>query len=208
MADNTYMGRVFLAPKYYTKVPDQCELWVNFGWNSKRNQMFPDYYPAFAPACTAEQYSALAKEIKTYLDQNGSDLQYASCMMCLCMTCPCIFWPCCCAMSMQANAITKEVRTIIETMSKGWTLPARLEFCQFSQRVCGEEVAKDHLGRDLETTIGSDAGVTPVWPPLGYNLVITVGGGDEFRRGWGAAGAVPLVEGMMVYGRPVAAPAN
>lgn len=208
MENSKWQGRVYLAPKPFTRRPDECELWLNFGAVVKGEQKFPDYLPYFAPSCTAEQYAALVRELKTLLDEKGHEDDFRL--------------VCCCRFNFNVlhegkeslQALLKELNTLVAQNTKAWARPARLEAKRGPEHWSGgadwrpEYTTSDHLGKKLESDSGSCGKPQACWPPPGLNLVLVVGGGDEFRRSWGAAGAIPRQEGMLAYTSKIGQPSN
>ncbi len=68
LADTSYMGRIFLAPRSETRgVTDQNLIYVNIGWVTKGNQKFPPYQAdIMGSTISLHQYQKLEADITSY----------------------------------------------------------------------------------------------------------------------------------------------
>ena len=69
----SYMSRIYLAPRSVHPA-DGTELWINFGWNTKGNVMFPEWIPALNSVCSKDEYDRLAMRVRDYVNKNGLDM--------------------------------------------------------------------------------------------------------------------------------------
>jgi len=194
-----FYGKIFLAPPTGNVPVQHTELWINFGWNTKGNQLFPEYQLFLAPVCSNERYDALMREIKAYLDANGIDLCCVNCTVACCMAgCPCIVWPCFWALKCQADKITAKLSELVDDAKIGGPVPPRLQLVQATSP--GADVpshkAYDHFGQPCMgrfETSGKQVSTysAPTWPPRGYSIIVTVPG-TELRAAWPRADVIPV----------------
>ena len=174
--DKKFMGRIMLAPNK-VQPADGTLLYINFGWNTEGNQSYPEYLPALAPTVSKEDYNALMTQIKEYLDANGISMCLVTTGMVLA---PCVIGCFFCGMAaMKANQITADLKAKVAA-APGWSPVARLELSQVStpQGNTPEFMAFDQYGSPVMGNFGGGKNRSsypaPAWPPLGYNIVVTV----------------------------------
>mgnify|MGYP004206264627 CR=1 FL=1 len=66
---STFWGRAIIGPE---GTDASGELWINFGWNTKGNQLFPAFPDELTGHAVSEaQYERLQSQIKQLMDEKG-----------------------------------------------------------------------------------------------------------------------------------------
>ena len=188
------MGRIYMKPLGQSR-GQNAELYVNIGWNTSGNQIYPPYDPRLAAACTEAQYNDLINACKEYMDSNTVPFPAMMCCMICGIYCLCI--PCCCIYAW-AKGFTKGLKDIIDKKTDEWSYPVRLALMEVGGHVAQlpDQMAYDQYGQPLFVT--GKHGMHAAWPPLGYNLIIVLPmKAEEFAPQWvPAAIAAPTQIGM------------
>lgn len=215
MADHGQLGRAFLAPRSRTQDPyNRCEIWLSFstdGGLEGRGKIacrFPPYSPAFASSCTPQQYTALVDELSSLLYK--SDWGDCFSVVNFCQLC-CV--PCFVGGYMRDNVLSG-VQKILDSKTKDWAIPPRLhhascDWLPSTRSIGAHEAARDLAGEILIETyeLTDETASHPCWPPTGLSLVLPIPFGDDFRRQWFPAEAVPAPvqqHQMVGFAQPVA----
>ena len=145
-----YMGKIFLAPMSQQPKSDGTTLYINIGFNSQGNQVFPAWIPALEPAVGKEAYDALMAKLKSYLDANGVDncLMYTSCILAPL----CIGLICCGIMAAQGSKITGDLKEMAEKES--WVSSLILTQMASPQAQTPDFTAYDQYGAPLKALFG------------------------------------------------------
>ena len=178
MTDKTFMGRVFLPP-----APSQ-ELHINIGWHFANAQTYPEWMPIFEEAISKAEYDALIGKIKGYLEKNKVDAGLPLCGM---FTVCCFGIGCCILgyVASKASQITNDLKKIAEEHSG-----ARIELVQYAPATArtAETMGVDQYGQPcIAGGSGRRRGpaqTRPVWPPLGYNIVLKAPASFDLRSVW------------------------
>jgi hypothetical protein len=191
-----FMGRAFLIPQ--DKAPQgQTVLYLNFGFNSVGNQVFPTYRDAiYGQYFSAEQYSRVTSRIKEYIDQHGTNvccgklaIMLASMSVCV-LSCPM------CYLHYKVGEIDNQLQKIIQEESSDWKCDARLVRHDACHPVARSPVTMgyDETGTALEyQSPQGNANQSPVWPPLGYNIILTIQG-TTLRTRWSQLSIDPAIK--------------
>lgn len=195
-----FTGWVLLAPKEGTP-SGKCELWANLGgvnvglapMSQAEISTVPPYLAVFSSACTQEQYLSLVAEIKAEMVRGVGHVE-PGCCGCFGGHGPASYeeW--------QARQQVKasEVDQLIKEKTTAWAFAPRLEHVGGGQmkEVKADNAALNHLGEKCEYWFrneeNSDGHWAPCWPPRGFNLVITINAGDDFRQQWPASAGAAL----------------
>ena len=110
----------------------------------------------------------------------------------------------CCGCKLKADAMTTQIRRIVQEGGWSGASPPEVKLCQASSPTgeTPEFMGIDHFGRPLEATTGSKNYTRhgPVWPPLGYNVIVRVPAEYQVAQRWpgasGLAAVCPLPKSM------------
>ena len=183
--DKTAAGRIFLAPG---TSPAAAEVWVNIGWETEGDQVYPSYVPQLADACSADQYQGLMDALRRVLKGSSVNVP-AYRVAALCFLCGgCCLW---CIMNANAQTLRGEVADAVAEHCRAWPAAARLEAVATAGPGAADRAGLDQWGKPL-VGAGPGGSQRPVWPPAGLNVVLTVPG-DAMRGHWPGPGVVPLV---------------
>lgn len=186
----TYMGRIFMKPLVQSR-GQNAELYINIGWNTSGNQLFPAYDARLALACSEEQYNDLMNALREYMAENSFNLCCCLCAMIMAPYTLCI--SCCIAHACTSN-YTNNLAQIAKDKTKGFSYPARVELMQVGGRAAmvPDQMAYDQYGQPLIVT--GKHGSHPQWPPLGYNVILILPmKAEEFAQQW-----IPSTQPMMI----------
>jgi hypothetical protein len=179
MADRSFMGKVYLAPRSEcakTGHPDKVLVYLNFGWVTKGNQQFPEYNAdIMGNTFKSFQYSELESSIKTYIDQHGITFGTAAGLSVCCMVMP-VF--CICIypyLSGKSKAVVNGVKEIVEKYNNQHGQHLRVQLCEYSSRVAMDDAGVDQNNITLSAK-DEDGNSYPTWPPLGLNIIFEVRG--------------------------------
>lgn len=198
------MGRSFVAPP--GKSPKGYhDVYVNIGSGLKSCLMFPPYLPILELACNAAQYDGLMEALKNKMKADAMDPCAVQCALLLAFgtfcICSCPF----CVVKMNEHALQGDVMNIIEQTTKGhgWGGGVKLKI-QYSANQAPETMdvcGVDQHGQLCRGTIAKSLEAA-VWPPLWYNVVISVPDPNgDFRARWlqmARGGGVGVVQAQVV----------
>jgi hypothetical protein len=184
VSSDVYMGRMFLLPPHLEK-DGQQELWINVGWNTDANRRFPDYVEIMAPVCSREQYNEFMRAVREYMDRNALDADLVTVSLLLCALCF-IPVPCLCLLAQQQR-FDPGLRELLQHVSKDFPVPVRLERVRINGEIVSVPPPTDQFGELLCYSTGEDRRVLIGWPPLGYNIVMSVPKSYDMRLHWPSA---------------------
>lgn len=183
------MGRIFLAPRDRGA---NDELYFNIGFNMTGGQKYPDWVPALEPVIPQKRHDEIMGKIKDYLDKNSIPANLPTIALCLSAVPCCCCAGCCicgCYIPSKAKSITKNLQMI------GLDYGVRVEVVERTDPTAqtDDAMAFDQYGRALQAMVGGSkhhAGqMKPVWPPLGYNVIMQVPANVDLRSSWGKGAA-------------------
>jgi hypothetical protein len=174
------MGRIFLAP---TGKHEDMEFWINFGWNTRGYQRFPDWIPELETVCSQGHYDALMADLREYLTSNSISF----CTSELSSTFFCLVLPLLMTRR-RASQIQQGIESIVDShkaliVSSG----LRFETVEQATTISRNVRAYDQFGEILEAAVGSGnygSRLHAVWPPLGYNLIFRFPADESLRSKW------------------------
>lgn len=180
--EKTYMGRIIYAPQH--DAPG--ELWLNIGWNSKDNQMWPTYPPHLQGHVSQADYDALKREFDTVIQEADIDpsktrlMCFGAMVCCQCCCCPCPLCALYYHMKSKTDKCDGKLQQIVAQHNGNWGGGLSMRRCDDTRPTARapEAMATDSAGRPLETYFrqGKHGGYTaPSWPPLGYNIIVAAG---------------------------------
>jgi hypothetical protein len=183
MISREYMGRMFMLPPEHEK--DGQELWINFGWNTADNRLFPSYHDVLAPICSQQQFDDLMRSVKDYAAEHSLNQCMAQSSLIMCMACclpvplVCVYW--------QVRQFNSGLEELLNAASQK-TFPVRVRY-KLTQAIKPATAAPppcDQFGRALQFTVSDEySSTTQVgWPPLGYNIIIDVPKDFNLRAHW------------------------
>ena len=137
-----------------------------------------------------KDYHALRDECLAYLHTQSIDpSEFVSAMM-LCAAC-CIFCPMM-ALNKKAKQITSDLQAIAARHAPRWAgASMSVELVQMASPTGSAACAIDQNGLPLVAT-DEDYGTRPVWPPLGYNVVLRTST-RELRNRWPQPGSAMVL---------------
>lgn len=166
----TYMGRIFLLPKDHLSSSNPEQIWINVGWNTDRNRLFPSYLQVFSSFLSQFQYDALMKDLKEYMDRNALNFCAATCALsCFILVFPLLI------VYLRAKKYTRGLQRLLEQRKKelGITVPIRLVLTQATHTKLIQPIT-DQYFKPLLLFSEEEPQGSPMWPPLGYNFIIDV----------------------------------
>lgn len=189
MQSKTYMGRIFLAP-VSASPPGKSTIYINIGWNTCGGQLYPEYSAEqiLQEICEEQQYNELKESLQSYLSSRGIP---ASCAVCSVLCLPCSL-PCCFLMMCAACCVTRGLKGIVADhgsgrigTSGGWRYPIRMVMPTAGMPTAHVEQSMgfDQYGNILMND-GGKRSPHPIWPPLGYNIVVDIPDDQELHKRW------------------------
>ncbi len=204
-----FMGRVFLVPE--DKAPQgETVVYMNFGFNSIGNQVLPMYRDhMFGQYFSEAQYNRVSTRIQQYLDQNGTNACCATVATKLAMSTLCLVSCPMCYIYYKVKAIDSQLQKIIQEECSQWKCDVKLmrnDQC-FEVASSSMTMSFDETGRALEHQFSRKANqiskgkeghqyatyTSPAWPPLGYNIIVTIQG-TELRTRWPKSTSAPAIQ--------------
>ncbi len=197
---NNFMGRVFLVPQNETP-QGKTVLYMNFGFNSVGNQLFPLYQDKLLGQYFSEaQYNRVSSRITEYLSQNGTSAScgmaaiFVAAMTMGIVSCPLCYVYC------KVKEIDNQLQKTIQEECAQWKCDVKLVWEDICQPVanCAATISYDETGRVLESEFpAGDVGyyTAPAWPPLGYSIILTIQG-TELRTRWQRAKSSPPIHAI------------
>lgn len=175
-----FMGRIFLCPERFSPPDQGPQFWVNIGFNTHGNQIFPAWVAEMESAASKDDYDAMIKDLKDYFDSSAPSM---GCVMAslFCGACVCLVWNFERGMHAVAAQHTHRFRGGLIILRKDMSMPVA--------NVPGEQ-SKDQYGA---APVSSGRGRSKaMWPPLGYNVILQAPRerGAEVRATW-PPGAAP-----------------
>mmetsp|Transcript_6621 Transcript_6621/g.16227 ORF Transcript_6621/g.16227 Transcript_6621/m.16227 type:complete len:229 (-) Transcript_6621:44-730(-) len=174
----SFSGRMYLAPAKESRDSDTCEVWINMGTGVQGCQKYPPYIDMLQVACTGEQYAelimGLQKALQTESIHPGTDVaaQLACALTAGCCFCPCLY------LNHHTYKLNTVLGEVVRAKTQSWTCRARLQQTLVTSHVGKADEAIDHRGVPL--CIG---GGQSIWPPPGYNIIVSVPG-SVYRELW------------------------
>ncbi|KAJ1478948.1 hypothetical protein T484DRAFT_1903731 [Baffinella frigidus] len=161
LAPKSYMGRIFLTPVKFS--PEQGpQFWVNIGFNTAGNQIFPEWCVQMEGAVSKPDYDALMKDLKEYFDaEAGSPASVIAQNFGL--NCGCLF-------AHFESGMNAVLARHAPRFPGGIIIERKDE--EMSKPVANvpQEQSVDQYGNGLFATVGKSRR----WPPVGYNLILQV----------------------------------
>jgi hypothetical protein len=179
------MGRIFMSPVKFS--PEQGpQFWVNIGWNTAGNQIFPEWVEQMEGAqVSKDDYDAMMKGLKEYFDSEAPGTAYMQISELVCAG-ACVF-----------AKFESGMHAVLARHTHRFSGGIVVSRNDQSRRVPNvpQEQSIDQYGNGLSGTTGDENGcfqTSPVWPPVGYNIILHVPRemGAEVRGGW-PPGAAP-----------------
>lgn len=192
----TYMGRIFMKPLAKSR-GQNAELYINIGWNTSGNQLFPPYDARLGMVCSEEQYNDLMNALREYMAENSFNM---CCCVCAMIMAPYTLCISCCIAHACTSKYTEKLVQITQEKTKGFSYPWRLELMQAGghQAMVPDQMAYDQHGQPL--IVSNKHGTFAQWPPLGYNVIVILPmKAEEFAPQW-----IPATQPMqpMMMGMP------
>merc|ERR1712226_882686 len=94
--DMSKAGRIYLNPMA------RNEVWINFGWNTGNNQIYPPYPGDFSSKISKSQYDTVLAEVRKTMDENKLPGWLPCCFMVSLMG-----GCCCCVMAFMQGTVSK-----------------------------------------------------------------------------------------------------
>ena len=167
------------APKF---TPEQGpQFFINFGFNTQGNQKFPEWVVALEGTASKADFDSLMKDLMEYCDSHAPSMGTVQLSSMLC--CSCFYL---------VAKFDSGLNKVLERHSHLTGIAIeRID----SPLIVGDiphEQAVDQYGNGRTTSSAYRGRARPVWPPLGYNVILQVprARSDEVRAAWGA-GAAP-----------------
>lgn len=164
-----YMGRIFLLPKDHFSSLNPEQIWINVGWNTDRNRLFPPYLQVLSSFISQTHYEALMKDLEDYMDRNALSFCAATCALSCCFLIIPVL-----VMYLKSKKYTRGLQRLLEKRRKelGISVPIRLELTQMAGAKPIQPIT-DQYFKPLLLSEENHQG-EPMWPPLGYNFIIDV----------------------------------
>ena len=166
----TYMGRIFLLPKDHFSSSNPEQIWINVGWNTDRNRLFPPYLQVFSGFLSQVHYDDLMKDLQNYMDRNALNFCAASCALSCCfLVIPLLI------VYLRAKKYTRGLQSLLEKKRKelGINVPIRIELTQIAGPKPSQTITDQYFKPLLLFSEENPQGES-MWPPLGYNIIIDV----------------------------------
>ena len=165
--EQPYRGRIFLNPD-----PSSNQVFINIGLSSKRNMCFPEYNPNILSDAISEQdYNTLAEDLVSYINENG--IGDNKLLLCAQLFCTCGIGAL--LLSNKANQLERDIKSKI--LASSWTVAALPSLVTLA--ATSIIPAYDTLGNMCKNSHGR-----PVWPPMGYNIVLDFLPQHTIRQKW------------------------
>ena len=167
LSSQTYKGRIFLNPD-----PTSNQVYISIGLSSKGNMQFPQYQPnILGDAISESDYNALSEDLVTYINENGIDGNFAGICCMLCCTCG---WG-----ALRLYNKSSELEKIIKSkiLAANWKIAALPTLVNVS--MMSQVPAYDSMGMMCLSGSG-----TPIWPPIGFSIVLEFLPNHQIRQKW------------------------
>ena len=159
-----FNGRIFLSPD-----PTSNQVFISIGLSSKRHMQFPEYQPVIlGGAISEEDYNALAEDLVTFIDENGIDLRNLPYLLC----CTC----CIGALYLRKKSTELEEEINTKILTANWRIAASPTLIMTANKSLIP--AYDSMGMMCRN------GNMPIWPPMGYNIILDFPPEYQIRRKW------------------------